>query len=158
MSETPTPAEPEDGGAGSKEQVLKELAEERRKRQAAEKLVADSEAALAKANKDHQATVDGLNARVTELETSVTAEAAKAERLQVLRDKNVPQTLDEFITGATVEEITANADKALSVFQATTTSEEVTPIGMRPDARQGGDDVALNGDALEQGLREALGI
>lgn len=158
MSKIPSHIEPEEVGAGSKEQVLKELAEERRKRQAAEKAAADSEAALVKANEDHQATVGELNARVTELETSVTVETAKAERLQVLRDKNVPQNLDEFITGSTVEEITANAERALSVFQTANTSENATPIGMRPDARQGGDDTALNGDALEQGLREALGI
>lgn len=155
MSEEPKPDET--GGAGSKEQVLADLAAERGKRQKAEEALAEAELKLSKAVEDHAETVAKLNATVEEKEAALEAASLQVERAQLLRDRDVPKDLDAFITGATVEEITASADRALEVFQSRQAAPE-PPLSMRPDATQGAQEVALNGDAIESGLRAALNI
>ena len=140
---------PDDKGpAGGKEQILAELAGERERRKQAEATLATAEQ-----------TIADLTTKVSAAETAASDAAAQAARFQVLREKNVPRELDDFITGSTAEELATSADKALAAFNPPPVSEEAPKLlGMRPDGTQGAEDVALNSDALEQGLRNALNI
>ena len=62
----------------------------------------------------------------------------------------------ERLQGSTPEEIAADAAKLASFFGgSTSTTSTVKPD---PSQGQGGSDMALNGDPLEQSLRNALGI
>lgn len=63
----------------------------------------------------------------------------------------------ERLQGGTPEEIAADAAKLAAFFNAggTATTSTVKPD---PSQGQGGSDMALNGDPLEQSLRNALGI
>lgn len=156
-----TTATTETGGAGSKEQVLADLASERERRKQAEEALVKAEKSLTEAQENYQKQVAELTEKAAAAEKSASEAAAKADRLQVLREKSVPTELDDFITGSTTDEVIASADKALAVFQASKpadTTGAVKPLGMQPDGTQGASEVALNGDALEQGLRDALNI
>lgn len=148
----------ETNGAGSKEQVLADLAAERERRKAAE-------AALAELQETHRVKVEELSGRATAAEAALADATVRADRFEILRSKGVPSQLDDFITGSTAEEIAASAQKALDVFNANqpaadaaAAAENSKPFGMRPDMSQGAAPVALNGDALEAGLRTALNI
>lgn len=156
MSET----QASEKGAGSKEQVLRDLAAERARRKQAETRVTQLETDLASANETFDKRMEELNSKLAAADQSAQDAALKAERLEVLRSKNVPAELDDFITGSSVEEVVASADKAMSVFQAKQKGEDLAekPLGMRPDGTQGATDVALNSDALEDGLRVALNL
>lgn len=150
MSDNPNPEDK--GAAGGKEQLLADLAGERERRKKAEAAAATAEQALTKAQETFQQEVAGLNEKVASAEM-------RAARFQVLREKNIPSELDDFINGATAEEIVASADKALEAFKPVALDGGAPqPLGMRPDGTQGADETALNSDSLEQGLRDALNL
>lgn len=73
-------------------------------------------------------------------------------RAEVFLEKNLPVQLREFVQGSTKEEIEALADKLLAAL-----SKAPEPK-ITPDPLQGGlGDAPLNGDAIENALRAALG-
>ena len=148
------------GGAGSKEQVLADLAAERSKRQQAETQVQQLQRDLTQAQETHQAQIADLTAKFEDAEKVAAEASLRAERAETLRSKGVPSELDEFISGTNADEIAVSADRALQIFSANRPGgdESPKPLGMRPDGTQGADTVALNSDAIESGLRAALNI
>lgn len=108
---------------------------------AAKRLLEIEEAQKTEAQKT-QERLDAAERRAAELEL-------RSIRAEVAAEKNVPVAL---LTGNTKEEIDASAD-ALLAFRGEPAQEMYTipAAGSRPD-------LALNGEGIEQALKNALGI
>ena len=156
MSEANTTTESASSGVNEPlgEGGLKALQAERDARKAAEKTFTDAQAAW----DIEKATFSKQLADATKERDEARLEAARSS---VFRTKNIPSELEEFITGATKDELAASADKALAAFHpasATPTGTGAKPNGMAADLTQGASDLPLNSDELEQSLRAAVGI
>ena len=137
QNQTPAVAEPL-GDAG-----IKALQAEREARKQAEQALAAQKAQwdTERATLSQQLT-EAAN-KATEEAEKATAKSAEAAREKVLRLKKVPDVLEEFVTGATPEELEASADKVLAAFtQAGTKAGK----GMAPDPSQGAHSPASDGD------------
>lgn len=138
-----TPQEPL-GEAG-----LAALKSEREARKAAEKSAADALARV-KAFEDAQKTESERQAeRLAEIERENAELKAAKTRAEVAAAKGVPAAL---LSGSTQEELEASAD-ALIAFRGEPQQQRlhVPREGSAPE-------LALNGDGIEQSLKNALGI
>ena len=114
---------------------IKALQAERDARKAAEKALTDAAAKW-------DAEKATLTRQAQEASDAATKAQAAAARVNVFRTKQIPAELEEFVTGATAEEMEASADKVLAAFHPVPTSaggqgEGKQPLGMRPDMTQG---------------------
>ncbi len=137
----------------------KALDQERAARKAAEKSAADLEARLkAIEDKDKSEGQKAADSAVKAEAARVAAEA-RADRLEVAMAKGLTPAQAKRLQGATRDELEADADDLLETFKP---AEAVKPPpGGKPTERlSGGGDptMPLNGDPLEQALRQKLGI
>ena len=109
------------------------LQAERARAEQAEKGLREAQAALHEVKQSHEAAVKELTAQIETLSTANTAVASEKARLEVLYSKKVDPDVAEFVTGATVEELEASAEKVVSRFQSMSSS----PATPKPDLTQG---------------------
>jgi len=151
------PKEPATGDLG--EAGRKALREERAARQAAEKSAADLEARL-KAIEDKDKTETQRAAdTATKAEAARVAAEARADRLEVAMAKGLTPGQAKRLQGANRAELEADADDLLESFPAAE-APRPPPNGKPTERLSGGGDptMPLNGDPLEQALRQKLGI
>ena len=132
-STSPDPTPKADASLG--ETGLKALQTERDARKAAEKALNDATAKW-------EAEKATLTKKAQEASDTATKAQAEAARVNVFRTKRIPTELEEFVTGATVEELEASAEKVLAAFHPTPPAtggqgDGKQPLGMRPDMTQG---------------------
>lgn len=82
------------------------------------------------------------------------AEDAKREaaRFRVAASNGIGDEYFDLLTGSTEVELTAQAEKISQLIASTKTPHTVIPAGAEKD------DLALNGDGIENALKNALGI
>lgn len=121
--EEPSPGDDEEDnpdGRGSKRAVLKDLAAERDKRQAAEAARDELQERLDAIDREKmtdlertQADLEKANARIAELEAAATAREREQLVTKVLSEAKLPAEMADRLRGETEEELTADA-KALA--------------------------------------------
>lgn len=82
------------------------------------------------------------------------AENAKREaaRFRIAATHKISDEYFDLLTGSTEDELTAQAEKISQLIASTKTPHTVIPAGAEKD------DLALNGDGIENALKNALGI
>lgn len=99
--------------------------------------------------------------RITAAERRAADAEARALRLEVAAEKGLTPNQARRLVGATREELEADAADLLASFPAAP-AQEATPVNGRPKERLRpgavAESLALNGDPLEQALRQKLGI
>lgn len=127
VDETPDP------DAGAK----KALEAERKARRDAEKQLKEIQAQVKQLEDQDKSESERLTERLTEAEKRATAAEGRADRFEVALEKGLDMTRAKRLTGATREELEADADE-LHTWQASTT-EQPAP-GKPTEALSGGGD------------------
>lgn len=147
---TETPAEETTPAQGTDWQAEARKWEARAKanKGAADKLAEIEEASKTEAQK--------LAERAEAAEKALADAKADALRLSVIAKHGIPEEYQEFVTGATEDELVAKAQKVQKLIEAqaaaTPTRHAAVPgEGTTPA-------LALNGDGIESALKNALGI
>lgn len=130
VDETPTTAETPDLGDSGK----KALAAERSARRAAEKQAAELAAKVKEFEDASKSETEKAAARAEAAEERAKAAEAKALRVEIADELNVPKELREFLTAGDEDSLRAQANKVLEAFTAATAATRTTP---RPDPTQG---------------------
>ena len=126
-----------------REKGMEALIEERTARYEAERKYKDLQE---KWNKEQAIWADSesLAKELSEAREQLSVARFEAMRSNVLRSKGVPDTLEKYVAGSTVEELEASATELLALFNASSTppatggqGDGKQPLGMRPDMTQG---------------------
>ena len=113
----------------------KALQAERARAEAAEKRLREVEASLHTATEAHEAALKDLHSQIETLTNEYNTTVSEKTRLEVLYSKKVDPEVAEFVTGATVEDLEASAEKVVARLQGmASTSATGTP---KPDLTQG---------------------
>ncbi|TLF72915.1 hypothetical protein [Nocardia cyriacigeorgica] len=131
----PTPAEPEPSGPdelgdGGK----KALETERAARKAAEKARREAEAKVQAFEDAQKSEAQRTQERIEQLEKT----AAKALRYEAAEKSGLPLSLAGRLSGATLDELIADAAELKQLLGAAAPAEPAAPPTPKPDPRQGG--------------------
>lgn len=93
----------------------------------------------------------------------LTGKATKAERerarLQVIADKGIPAEYHALVHGTTDEELSASAEVARKLIDKAAAAEQKPGVSYRVNLDgDGSNELALNGDGIEDALKKKLGI
>lgn len=143
--DTETPETPDLGDAGKKA-----IEAERRARKAAEKQANELAAKVKEFEDASKSESEKAAARAEAAEDRAKTAEAKALRLEIADELQVPKEFREFLTGTDEDTIRGQAEKVLTALTAATAGQRTTP---RPDPTQGAKPPA--GDDLDARIAEA---
>lgn len=129
----PEPAKPEMGDAGKKA-----LDEERKARREAERQLKETADRLKVLEDKDKSDSDRLTEKVTQLEKDLATATARADRFEVALDKGLDMTRAKRLTGATREELEADADELIT-WTAGKDDKPAVPGKPTTDLKGGGD-------------------